>query len=371
MIEQIEISNFQGHKHSSLTLSSHVNVIRGSTHSGKSSVIRAIKLLLLNRPTGEGFKSDFAKKEDQIHVAMAFSEGSFISREKNSAKGVNSYLTSLSDEPLDTIGVAVPEEIPQVSGLGAENLQSQNERYFFLELSPGKVAKKLNEVVGLEIINDKQKKAKSIISKAKSSASAVQEEIEDAELKLKQYDYLDEALPLASDINRLISDKDRLVDHLSDLVIILRDIGLEEKRITSSESIISLKTELEAVKILFKDKKLVQEYTEDIQSLLESIADSQETVEVADSWIGLEEEVKAIKELDIWLRNRRVEADKIKALYLGIENKRKSIVEADRRLKIKSKELSDLKESLSYCGECGADKEHWNLLRVSGGRKAG
>lgn len=364
MIDQIEISNVQSHKHSSLALHSRVNVIRGSTHSGKSSVIRAIKILLQNRPKDVDFKSDFAKKEDPLSVGMSFSEGSFISREKNPAKKVNLYLTSLSDEPIDTIGVSLPEEIPRLSGLGPENLQSQNERYFFLELSPGKVAKKLNEVVGLEIINEKQKKAKSIISKTKSRANAVQEEIEDAERKLKQYDYLDEALPLADEIDKLISAKKETQSTVVLLTNIIDRIVLEKEKIKNANTIGSLKPETEAIKILLSDRKLVQEYTDDISHLVESIKDSQDKVDTADSWIGKEEEVKEINELNIWLRNRRFKAQKIKTLYLGIENKRKSIVECDIRLKIKLKELSEAKELLDYCSECGAEREHWNLERA-------
>ena len=57
MIQTGVIRNFQSHKKSILNLSKGVNVIVGKTDSGKSAIIRALRWLFTNTPSGDAFRS--------------------------------------------------------------------------------------------------------------------------------------------------------------------------------------------------------------------------------------------------------------------------------------------------------------------------
>jgi len=56
MIKYLQIQNFQSHKDSLLEFDPGVNVIVGSSDSGKTAVIRALRWLVWNRPSGDAFR---------------------------------------------------------------------------------------------------------------------------------------------------------------------------------------------------------------------------------------------------------------------------------------------------------------------------
>ena len=53
MIKEINIKNFQSHDNTNLILDSGVNVIVGSSDSGKSAIIRALRWVTSCVPRGE------------------------------------------------------------------------------------------------------------------------------------------------------------------------------------------------------------------------------------------------------------------------------------------------------------------------------
>jgi DNA repair exonuclease SbcCD ATPase subunit len=55
MIEEITIINFQIHKKLHFTLDPEITCVTGPTNSGKSSIVRAIRWLFFNRPTGNSY----------------------------------------------------------------------------------------------------------------------------------------------------------------------------------------------------------------------------------------------------------------------------------------------------------------------------
>jgi len=57
MIKTLSIQNYQSHKDSTLEFDPGVNVIVGSTDSGKTAIIRALRWLIWNRPNGDSFRS--------------------------------------------------------------------------------------------------------------------------------------------------------------------------------------------------------------------------------------------------------------------------------------------------------------------------
>src|SRR5665647_764854 len=62
MIKSLEIHNVQSHKDTFLEFDPGVNVIIGSSDSGKTAILRAIKKVVFNRPLGDSFISNWAKE---------------------------------------------------------------------------------------------------------------------------------------------------------------------------------------------------------------------------------------------------------------------------------------------------------------------
>ena len=168
MIRKVAIQNFQIHKQTELEFKEGMNVIAGSSDNGKSSIIRAIRWVLMNRPTGFAFHTHGAK--DDTAVAMVFGDYECVTRQKGEKNSGGYHHRGKTYAALRT---DVPPEIERVLNLSEINIQSQHDPYFLLQDSPGEVAKKLNVVAGLGIIGDTIKTANAVVRNRKDAIGAI------------------------------------------------------------------------------------------------------------------------------------------------------------------------------------------------------
>jgi exonuclease SbcC len=153
-LKQLDINNFQVYSHATITFDPHVTLLTGTSGHGKSSVIRAIKWLVFNRPVGTSF-CRFDTTKTSVTGTFASTK---ITRFRTASK--NQYLIPDSDICLKALRTNVPTAISNIHNLASHNLQTQKPKdtYFLLDESPGAIAKKLNDLVGLSIINTALKK---------------------------------------------------------------------------------------------------------------------------------------------------------------------------------------------------------------------
>lgn len=151
MIKQLKIRNYQSHKDAELNLRPGVNLIVGDSDCGKSAVLRALRWLVFNRPSGFPFQSHWAKKGGDTAVEVALSDGNVARRVRNNKD--NQYRLSTLEEPLEAVRTDVPEEVKAVLRMDALNVQRQGDKPFLLDESPPEVARVLNTVAGLDNID--------------------------------------------------------------------------------------------------------------------------------------------------------------------------------------------------------------------------
>ena len=164
MIRKVAIQNFQIHKQTELEFKEGMNVIAGSSDNGKSSIIRAIRWVLMNRPTGFAFHTHGAK--DDTAVAMVFEDYECVTRQKGEKNSGGYHHRGKTYAALRT---DVPPEIQEVLNLSDINIQSQHDPYFLLQDSPGEVAKKLNMIAGLGVIGETIKRANAVVRERKDA----------------------------------------------------------------------------------------------------------------------------------------------------------------------------------------------------------
>jgi len=170
MIDRIQITNYQNHELLRLVLDPHITAIVGESDSGKSAVVRAIRWLTFNRPTGTGF---IRIGSDRTSVKIRV-DGRVIERVRS--KDENTY--TIDGKLLEAFGTDVPEEITRLLAVGPENFQGQHDPPFWFCLTGGEVAKQLNKVVDLELIDVSMAKITSEIRSLTTVVKHTKERVE-------------------------------------------------------------------------------------------------------------------------------------------------------------------------------------------------
>lgn len=109
-LSKITLENFQSHSHSEFSLNENLNVIVGISNSGKTSIARALSLVLFNQWDKSWVK--FGAK--YCRVTIQTNTGIQVVREKG--EKVNRYILRLpneSEQLFESFGTEVPESIQQ------------------------------------------------------------------------------------------------------------------------------------------------------------------------------------------------------------------------------------------------------------------
>jgi exonuclease SbcC len=209
MIELFETKNFQSHKSTLIEFDKGVNVIVGTNDSGKSAIFRSLHWLFLNRPLGETFKNWNASKKEVVYSGVQFND-SWISKERKNNKNLY-YLESLpEDTPLEAFKAELPEEVLSITKITDINLQGQHDRYFLLQDSAGEVARKFNEIVGLDIIDKMFKWFNSKISTYRGKDTEYDSKINDLNTQIEQRAFLDEIKPIVDKLESSIAEEEKI-----------------------------------------------------------------------------------------------------------------------------------------------------------------
>jgi len=205
-IDTIEIENFQSHAMSVVELSEGVNMIAGPSDSGKSSIMRLLRWVRDNRPMGFAFQSNFVGKDGSTSGAISFSDGSWVVRRRSNTE--NCYEVSTSDGPLEALRGDVPAEVSSVINIDDYCVQSQHDRYFLLQSTPGEVGRMLNEVVGIDIIDRVVKRADSLVRKANQGLQQTERDLALLGEELKDYEFVDALDKDTTQLEQLLGERD-------------------------------------------------------------------------------------------------------------------------------------------------------------------
>jgi len=287
-LEQINIQNFQSHKNTELNLNSGINAITGSSDVGKSSITRAIYWVLTNRPTGTAFQSYWADKEGTT-VELKFDVTS-VKRIRSKTK--NSY--ELGKTKFDVVKTDVPEEVLQFLNLSDVNIQNQHDKYFLLQDSAGEVAKKLNSVANLEIIDFALKEVNSDISQNSGRINNTEVEIYELKNKLEGFNHLDRIESLLKKLSTQIAEQEEIEITLCNLHDLIGGIEAVEEDLQNLDLWLNIENDMQP---LLKKIDLFQSTTTEInslQKLIESIRSIEVEINQISEYVKCEPEVETL-----------------------------------------------------------------------------
>jgi DNA repair exonuclease SbcCD ATPase subunit len=179
IIIAIHLINFESHKDTLIEFEKGINVLFGISDVGKSSIIRAFKWVLTNRPAADSVRRIGSKKTE---VRIDTINGN-VTRIKSDDE--NKYI--VNDITILGFGRKVPEEVFRILNVSSTNLQLQFSPHYLLSDKPSAVTKTLNRISNmdhaLEIIGylNKRKNSTSRDLKTKKKEEArLKEEIDNS-----------------------------------------------------------------------------------------------------------------------------------------------------------------------------------------------
>ena len=181
MIPSITLENVQSHKKTTIEFHPGINLITGASDCGKSAVIRGLQWWALNSCNW---------KELQRHDTLSTSV---------EAKGVKKFRSDslhyyeMDGQKYKALRTDVPQEIQAAIGLTPDNFQEQHAPYFLISDSAGEVAKKLNAVGDLQIIDLSLKGARHKVKEANTEEKYLKGELQKVTDKVEDLQWAVEA----------------------------------------------------------------------------------------------------------------------------------------------------------------------------------
>jgi hypothetical protein len=203
ILDSLQIVNFQSHSETVIEFDPGVNVIVGSSDSGKSAILRALFWNCFNQPSGTEICRHGTK---ETSVTAKYSDGVSIQRGRRGGKNFYTLTKGKTEQSFDSFGAAVPDPVRESIDLNEINFQSQLDAPFLLSSNGGEVARKLNEITRLDDIDISTARIAGRYREVKSRLDTTKEDKAKEQERLKTFEPL----------NKIATIVDEAVEHEHD-----------------------------------------------------------------------------------------------------------------------------------------------------------
>lgn len=231
MIKRIKIQDFQSHKDTEILFVSGVNVIIGRNMTGKSAVLRALRLIFYNEPKGTGFVTWDAKNA----VIEVEYDGHLIRRIKGTQ---NVY--EVDGSAFSGFGKSIPSEVVDVLGFSALqvdrniyelNFDHPHDAPFFVsetDATKGKLFSRLGERVlaDLLLLDKSIHVTNAYLRKLSSEGQVLESQIEITKQALSEFEPLVGVEEALVSCGEKLSRAEVMEDELTELIGL--DVELQE-----------------------------------------------------------------------------------------------------------------------------------------------
>lgn len=187
MLKGLKLENFEAHKSTELQFDNGINLIFGPSEVGKSSIIRALNFVINNRPLG----NNFINGKDTLCSVSLIQDNNIIIRKKNKDGSINTYCIN-TEVILEAFGTSVPDQVNDLLNFNDLNIQKQTDRPFLLDVSGGEVAKYMNKIINLELIDKYQANIENIKKHYLSNFEQAKKQKLELEGKINEFDWVQE-----------------------------------------------------------------------------------------------------------------------------------------------------------------------------------
>jgi DNA repair exonuclease SbcCD ATPase subunit len=351
MIKSLKIDNFQSHADSFLEFHPGVNIIIGGSDSGKTAIIRALRYVTTNRPSGEEFRSHWG---GDTRICIETGEGKKISRIKG-----NDNLYDIAYAGLETkgqtfraFGTDVPDEIQKALNLNEINLQMQLDRPFLLDSSSGEVAQHFNKIAHLDQINSGLQKVHSWIQGLKNEERAKEIQLKELELELEKFQHLEKFEIEVEVLEEQEKTLGSLQNKRTKLDQLIRSIQQIDQELEDKDQILQKESDVNALIDQIQNRDSLSQKKQDLSKIIISIRLTDTDIQELQHIIDLD---GMVRELTKTVEAKEVLIERQSRLTLAIEEINKN---SQRLVKMEEKlrnlEFRFKKEYPDVCPFCGS-----------------
>ena len=332
MIKRIEIKNFQSHKDTVIDFDKGVNVICGESDNGKSSIVRAIRWVVENYPSGtEKINSKWNEEFKEPLSVKLFTENGWVERIRTKTR--NGYTICKGENSpveLSAVGRSVPPEVISFLNVSDVNFQFQMDSPYLLSKTAGEASQYLNQIVHLDSIDKIMSLADSDKRSLSGEQKTVESDIEQFTEQLKELEWVDEADTLYQR-TKTLDDKCKEIE---------TECNKLETSITSYNSLSSHIIDMSEIKdIIGKIDEITLPDYQELQNSIETYK------QLENSKVDLSEVKKLLEDINSIIIT---DTDELETSI----NQYKNLKETEKQL---LKEIQELKNSLpDICPYCGA-----------------
>lgn len=265
MLQSVTLKNFQSHKNSKLNFDKGVNVIVGTSDSGKSAILRALNSCIY----GELPNTYRTYNSDETEVSIDVSDKTVTRRrgdKTNEYQVNNSFYKALNR--------TVPEDIVNLFNMNDINIQYQLDGPFLLSETPGEVAKRLNKTVNLDIIDSSTKQINTMRNDVNSALKHQTEQATKYEDDLKVYANLDSFEQCINELADITEKRDALRQDIQTIAGICAEIQSANLRIEfynkNKTSLVKVLNKLNKITALDEDVCVLKDTFNDLNTILKS-----------------------------------------------------------------------------------------------------
>lgn len=291
MIQEVKLSNFQSHKDSVLVLDPGVNVIVGTSDSGKTAVIRALRLAIANRPSGDAFVSKWIKKGEQSLVEINV-DGDVVTRQEYPEK-----VYMVNDMEFKAFKLSVPDEVQSTLNMNEINIQGQLDAPFLLSNSPGEVALHFNKVARLDKIDTGLANVQHQIKSLTTDIAYLKERKEKLTTDLEQFEHLQKFEIDLEVLEDMQAQRKRKASKISDLDVLLSRLTEVQESLDEKSSVIKMEVVLTKVLEQVEQKRTLALSIRRLESLIADINSDQRKLTSYASTLEIEESVNNVLKL--------------------------------------------------------------------------
>jgi len=320
-----------------------LNIIVGESEEGKSTLIRALYLLIENSPRGGEKLYQSWLTDKKLSIQLKDDAGNTVKRTKNKY-----YLNN--GKPLKAFGTSVPDPVKELFNFKEINWQKQNDVHYLLFSTGGSAGKLLNSATGMgdqEIIID------SIKQKLSHSKSEIKRHKKNNEVHLKTIERLknivryklkaEGIIYLEKEVSELEIKTSRLENILVQLELI-EEIKMKYKRISRFD---------DNIKTIVRDLEETNDFDESIEKL-ESILIKIKKIKIIDPniIISLLNSLHAIHSKNLELSSLKLKSKLLKKCLDQIKEAQTVQKTTEKSILIQEAEINEAFIQLGYCPLC-------------------